>query len=328
MEQRSEKYLTLGRKVFETEIEALQSLSHELGKNFATAVEWCIETLTQRNKLILTGVGKSGNVCRKIAATLTSTGSVCVLMDSVDAMHGDLGIVNDGDLVFVFSYSGESGELINLLPALKRFSIKIVAVTGNTQSSLAQHSDLVLSVKVHREACPFNLAPTSSSTAMMVMGDALAMTILQARGFTRKDYAKFHPSGAIGRSLLLKVKEIMRTAERHPILLEDCTVKEGILKMTEAKAGSLTIVDEAGKLTGIFSDGDLRRYMAKDEKILERTLKSVMTRNPIVVREEALAAEALRIFNEKNIDDLIVVNDLNEPKGLVDSQDLPKIKMM
>jgi arabinose-5-phosphate isomerase len=146
--------------------------------------------------------------------------------------------------------------------------------------------------------------------------------------FYSQGLRQFHPSGAIGRSLLLKVKEIMRTAERHPILLEDCTVKEGILKMTEAKAGSLTIVDEAGKLTGIFSDGDLRRYMAKDEKILERTLKSVMTRNPIVVREEALAAEALRIFNEKNIDDLIVVNDLNEPKGLVDSQDLPKIKMM
>ncbi len=328
MEKRSENYLALGRKVFETEIEALQSLSNELGEGFTTAIEWCIDTLTQRNKLILTGIGKSGNVCRKVAATLTSTGSVCVLMDSVDAMHGVLGLVNDGDLVFIFSYSGESGELINLLPALKRFSIKTVAVTGNLHSSLAKHTDLVLPVRIHREACPFNLAPTCSSTAMMVMGDALAMTILQARGFSRNDYAKLHPSGAIGRSLLLKAKEIMRTGERHPVLLEDCTVKEGILKMTEAKAGSLSIVNKEGKLVGIFADGDLRRHMARDEQILRRILKDVMTPNPIVIQENALAAEALRIFNEKNIDDLIVVNEFNEPKGLIDSQDLPKIKMM
>ena len=229
MEKRSENYLALGRKVFETEIEALQSLSNELGEGFTTAIEWCIDTLTQRNKLILTGIGKSGNVCRKVAATLTSTGSVCVLMDSVDAMHGDLGLVNDGDLVFIFSNSGESGELINLLPALKRFSIKSVAVNGYLHSSLAKHTDLVLPVRIHREACPFNLAPTCSSTAMMVMGDALAMTILQARGFSRNDYAKLHPSGAIGRSLLLKAKEIMRTGERRPVLLEACTVNEGIL---------------------------------------------------------------------------------------------------
>lgn len=322
------KYLTLGQQVFATEIESLQSLSQTLDEAFVTAVEWCVEALTQRNKLILTGIGKSGNVCHKVAATLTSTGSVSVVMNSVDALHGDLGIVNDGDVVFIFSYSGESNELMGLLPALKRFRVKIVAVTGNRESSLALHSDLVLSVKVPREACPFNLAPTCSSTAMMVMGDALAMTILQARGFTRKDYAKFHPSGAIGRALLLKVKEIMRTGGRHPVVSESCTVKEGILKMTEAKAGSLTVVGKDGKLTGIFVDGDLRRYMTKDEQILNCTLGEVMTHNPITIREDALAAEALRIFNERNIDDLVVVNANNEPTGLVDSQDLPKIKLM
>ena len=180
MEKQSQEYLELGRQVFETEIEALKSLCDKLDDNFVTAVSWCIKSLSCHGKLVLTGIGKSGNVCHKVAATLTSTGSVAVVMDGVNALHGDLGIINDGDIVFIFSYSGESSELLNLLPALKRFSIKIVAVTGNRDSFLAKHSDLVLSVKIPREACPFNLAPTSSSTAMMVMGDALAMTILRA----------------------------------------------------------------------------------------------------------------------------------------------------
>lgn len=285
IDKKSQDYLKLGKQVFATEIEALEDLSKRLDKNFVTAVDWCVQSLSQRNKLILTGIGKSGNVCHKIAATLTSTGSVSVRLNSVDALHGDLGLVNDGDVVLVFSYSGESDELKRLLPALKRFSVKLIAVTGNTESFLANHCDLVLSVHVPREACPFNLAPTSSSTAMMVMGDALAMTILQARGFTRENYARFHPSGAIGRSLLLKVKEIMRTGDRHPIVAESCTVKDGILKMTEARSGSISVVDSDRKLVGIFVDGDLRRYMTKDDQILHRTLGEVMTRNPITIRE-------------------------------------------
>ena len=328
MDGNSSEYLELGRQVFEIEIEALKSLCSKLDENFITAVSWCIESLSRHGKLVLTGIGKSGNVCHKVAATLTSTGSVAVVMDGVNALHGDLGIINDGDVVFIFSYSGESSELVNLMPALKRFSVKIVAVTGSSDSFLAKHSDLVLSVKIPREACPFNLAPTSSSTAMMVMGDALAMTILRARGFTREDYAKFHPSGAIGRSLLLRVKEIMRTGNRHPIVKEDCTVKEGILEMTEAKAGSLTIVDSQGKLLGIFVDGDLRRYMTRDENILNRSLGEVMTRNPITINDNALAAEALKIFNEHNIDDLVVIDSQGKPVGLVDAQDLPKMKLV
>lgn len=328
MEKQSQDYLELGKQVFKTEIEALEELSQKLDSNFVTAVQWCMQSLNQRNKLILTGIGKSGNVCHKIAATLTSTGSVSVWMNSVDALHGDLGLVNDGDIVLVFSYSGESDELKRLLSALKRFSVKLIAITGNTDSFLAKHSDLVLSVHVPREACPFNLAPTSSSTAMMVMGDALAMTILQARGFTREKYARFHPSGAIGRSLLLKVQEIMRTGDRHPIVKESCTVKEGILKMTEARSGSISVVDAEGKLVGIFVDGDLRRYMTKDDQILHRTLGEVMTRHPITIPQEAMAAEALHIFNEHHIDDLVVVDAEGKPAGLIDSQDLPKMKLM
>jgi len=243
-------------------------------------------------------------------------------------LHGDVGIVNDGDVILALSYSGESEELLNLLPALKRFSVKIISVTGGVKSSLARHSDIVLNVRVPREACPFNLAPTASTTAMLVMGDALAMAVLQARGFKQSDFAKYHPSGAIGRAMLLRVGDIMRTGERNAIAREDLAVKEALLVMTRAKSGSLSIVNARGKLTGVFTDGDFRRHMAADENLLNQPLKKVMTPRPICICENALAVEALKIFNERNIDDLIVVNAKREPVGLVDSQDLPKLKIV
>jgi len=246
----------------------------------------------------------------------------------VDALHGDLGIVNDGDVILALSYSGESDELLNLLPAFKRFSVKIISLTGNIKSSLAKHSDVSLNVKVHKEACPFNLAPTSSTTAMLVAGDALAMAVLDARGFKQKDYARYHPSGAIGRAMLLKVGDIMRTGNRNAIASQDLSVKEALLVMTRARSGSLSVVDARGKLAGVFTDGDFRRHMATGENLLTQTLKGIMTRNPISISENALAVEALKIFNERNIDDLIVVNAKREPVGLVDSQDLPKLKIM
>jgi arabinose-5-phosphate isomerase len=267
-------------------------------------------------------------VGQKIAATLTSTGSTAVVLNSVDALHGDLGIINDGDVILALSYSGESEELLNLLPALKRFSVKIISFTGNTKSSLARHSDLSLNVKVPKEACPFNLAPTSSTTAMLVMGDALAMTVLQARGFKQKDFAKFHPSGAIGRAMLLRVGDIMRSGNRNAVAREDRSVREALLLMTQARSGSLSVVNARGKLTGVFTDGDFRRHMAGGDDLLYRPLKQVMTHNPIRISENALAVEALKIFNDRNIDDLIVVNAKQEPVGLVDSQDLPKLKIM
>jgi len=246
----------------------------------------------------------------------------------VDALHGDLGIVNDGDVILALSYSGESEELLNLLPALKRFSVKFLSLTGNPKSSLARHSDVVLNVKVPREACPFNLAPTSSTTAMLVTGDALAMAILQARGFKQKDFARNHPGGAIGRAMLQKVGEIMRTGDRNAIAPEDVSVMEALLVMNRARSGSLSVVDKRGRLTGVFTDGDLRRHMAANGNLHSEPLKAVMTRNPISISENALATEALKIFDERNIDDLIVVNSKKQPVGLVDSQDLPKLKIM
>ena len=322
------KHLAQARKVFDIEIAALKAVRAQLDASFDQAVETVVESVRLRGKIVIVGIGKSGNVGSKIAATLTSTGSTSVVLNSVDALHGDLGIVNDGDVILALSYSGESEELLNLLPALKRFSVKIISFTGNLKSSLAKHSDLSLNVKVPKEACPFNLAPTSSTTAMLVLGDALAMAVLAARGFTQKDFAKYHPSGAIGRALLLKVGDIMRTGSRNAVAGEKLTVKEALLVMTRAKSGSLAIVDARGKLAGVFTDGDFRRHMASDDHLLAQPLEKAMTRKPICIRDDALAVEALKIFNERNIDDLIVVNAKREPVGLVDSQDLPKLKIV
>jgi arabinose-5-phosphate isomerase len=321
-------HLAQARKVFDIELAALKAVRAQLDNAFAQAVELIVETLRQRGKIIVVGIGKSGHVGHKLAATLTSTGSTSVVLNSVDALHGDLGIVNDGDTVLALSYSGESEELLNLVPALKRFVVKIIAITGAPKSALAGYSDLVLNVRVPKEACPFNLAPTASSTAMLVMGDALAMAVLQARGFKQQDFAKFHPSGAIGRAMLSRVAEIMRSGPRNAVAGENLAIKDALLVMTQAKSGSLSVVNGRGKLVGVFTDGDFRRHMATTENLLAQQLKNVMTRRPICIRNDALAVEALKVFNERNIDDLIVVNARREPVGLVDSQDLPKLKLM
>jgi arabinose-5-phosphate isomerase len=320
--------LSKAQKVFDIEIAALKAVRAQLDGAFSQTIELLVETLKRRGKIVVVGIGKSGLVGQKISATLTSTGSTSVVLNSVDALHGDLGIVSDGDVILALSYSGESEELLNLVPALKRFLVKIIAMTGAPKSALARYSDLVLNVQVPQEACPFNLAPTASTTAMLAMGDALAMAVLQARGFKQQDFAKYHPSGAIGRAMLSRVKDIMRAGERNAVAKEDLSVKEALLVMTRAKSGSLSVTNARGKLVGVFTDGDFRRHMALDGDLLSRPLKQVMTNRPICVQENALAVEALKIFNERNIDDLIVVNAKGEPVGLVDSQDLPKLKLM
>jgi arabinose-5-phosphate isomerase len=321
-------HLAQARKVFDIELAALKAVRKHLDDAFGRAVGTIADALSRRGKIVVVGIGKSGNVGQKISATLTSTGSTSVVLSSVDALHGDVGIVNDGDVILALSYSGESEELLNLLPALKRFSVKVISLTGGPKSSLARHSDVVLNVKVPREACPFNLAPTASTTAMLVMGDALAMAVLEARGFKQGDFARLHPSGAIGRAMLWRVGDIMRSGERNAMADENLPVRDALLVMTHARSGSLSVVNARGKLVGVFTDGDFRRCMATSENLLAQPLKKVMTRQPICIGAEALAVEALKIFNERNIDDLIVVNARREPVGLVDSQDLPKLKIM
>lgn len=320
--------LARARDVFRTEAAALRTVASALDDSFTSAVEKVARAATERRKVVVAGVGKSGNIGRKIAATLSSTGCPAVVLNSVDALHGDLGIIHERDVVLALSYSGESEELTHLLPALKRFEVGIIALTGVPRSTLGRHADLVLNCRVPREACPFNLAPTSSSTAMLVMGDALALAVADAGGIRLEDFAKRHPSGAIGRALLVRVGDIMRRGERNAVAPASLPVKEALLLMTRARSGSVSVVDARGRLTGVFTDGDLRRHMANDDGVLSRTLREVMTRKPVSIREDALAAEALRLFDRRNIDDLIVVNAGGEPVGLVDSQDLPKLKLM
>ena len=319
-------HLKRAREVFDAELVAVKAVRGRLNATFDKAVALITYALANRNKLVVVGVGKSGNIGRKIAATFTSTGAPAVLLDSVDALHGDLGIRNDGDIVLALSYSGETDELIDLLPAMKRFSVRVIAITSAPKSTLGQHADVVLNVKVPKEACPFNMAPTASTTASLVMGDALSMAVLDARGFKKSDFAQRHPSGAIGRALLLRVGDIMRSGSRNPIAHQTMPVRDALLIMGEAKSGSVSVVNKNGKLAGVFTDGDLRRHLAKDDEVLDLPLAKVMTRRPTTIHEDALAADAIRIFNERNIDDLIVVNAKREPIGLVDSQDLPKLK--
>ena len=319
-------HLKRAREVFDVELAAVKAVRGRLNASFNRAVELIVFALAKRNKLVVVGVGKSGNIGRKIAATFTSTGAPAVLLNSVDALHGDLGILNDGDIVLALSYSGETDELVNLLPAMKRFSVRIVAVTSAPKSTLGQHADVVLNVKVSKEACPFNMAPTASTTASLVMGDALAMAVLDARGFKKTDFAQRHPSGAIGRALLLRVGDIMRSGSRNPVAPQTMPVRDALLIMGKAKSGSVSVVNKSGKLAGVFTDGDLRRHLAKGDSVLDQSLAKVMTRKPTTIREDALAADAIRIFNERTIDDIVVVNAKREPVGLVDSQDLPKLK--
>jgi arabinose-5-phosphate isomerase len=315
------------RAVFDVELAGLKAVRRQVDREFDRAVEAVLAAVGRRGKIVVVGIGKSGNIGQKIAATLTSTGAASVVLSSADALHGDVGIVNDGDVVLALSYSGESEELLNLVPTLKRFSVQVVSMTGAPRSSLARHSDVVLNVRVPKEACPFNLAPTASTTAMLVMGDALAMAVLEARGFTAKDFARYHPSGAIGRALLLRVRDIMRTGDRNPVVGRQLSVREALFVMGRAKAGSVSVVDERGRLVGVFTDGDLRRHMAAGDDVLSQPLEQVMTRKPVSVREDALAAEALKIFDERHIDDLVVIDRRRQPVGLVDSQDLPRLKL-
>lgn len=321
-------HAAIARRVLEIEIAELRRVQRSLGRGFARVVDLLLDRLARGGKLIWTGVGKNLPIAQKIAATLTSTGSPSVVMHPSDAMHGDLGIVQPPDAVIAMSYSGASDELLQLVPALRRLGAPIVAFTADARSPLAGLCDAVLCVRVRREACPFNLAPTASTTAMLAVGDALAITLLQARGFGREDYAKLHPAGAIGRTLLLRVRDIMRTGPRLATVPVSARVSDAVVAMTRARAGSVAVVDERGRLAGIFTDGDLRRQLAAGLHPGERPIADVMTRQPVCVGADQLAVDVLRAFREHAIDDLVVVDDSGRVVGMVDLQDLPRLKLL
>lgn len=320
--------LEKAQAVMDCEIDGLKSVKANLAHGFAETVQAILKALAQKNKVVVTGMGKNLHIAEKLSATLASTGSTSVVLNPAQAMHGDLGILQEGDVLLMLSYSGESEEVLHLLPAARRLNVTIIGVTGNRESTLAQHSDITACVAVPREACPFNMAPTASTTGTLAWGDALAMVLLEARGFKRDDYARLHPGGAIGRSLLLRVADIMRHDSRHACVSESSDVKTVLLAMTEARAGSAALVDKHGVLKGVFTDGDLRRNISSHADILNLPVARFMSRNPITVREDELAVNVLNIFETHNIDDLIVVDADNRVIGAVDIQDLPKMKVL
>lgn len=321
-------YLAMARRVFEIELQEAASVEKRLDGQFCRAVELIKSTVERRNKIVVIGVGKSGHIGEKIAATLSSTGSPAVVLNSLNALHGDLGVVGEGDIVLALSYSGETSELIAVLPAFARMGLPLIAITGVTDSTLAKSAAAVLDVGVKQEACPLNLAPTSSTTAMLVLGDALAMTLLEARGFNKDDFARFHPGGRLGRSLLLRVNQIMRTSDELVVLSPEASVLEAVQAMTARRAGVAVVVVADGTLAGIFTHGDFARHFPDNPGIGSRAVGDFMTRNPVTIVGDKLAAEVLQILEHHRIDDLVVVDKDRRPIGVVDSQDLTRLKIL
>lgn len=315
-----------GKKVFEDEIAALQATGSRLGDSFAQAVEAMRHAIEGGHKIIVVGVGKSGLVGNKIAATLTSTGAPSVVLDSMNALHGDLGIVQDGDACIAMSFSGETSELLTLLPFLKRFDMPIIGMTGKPHSTLAQLSDVVLDTAVEREADPLNLAPTSSSTAMLVMGDALAVALLEARHFTKEDFARSHPGGSLGRALLTRISDIMR--KEFACLPEGSTVADCIIAMTSARSGACVLTHEDGTLAGVFTHGDFARAYQADPACGTHPVAGLMTKDPVFVEAGKLAISAVKTLRDRRIDDLVVLDAGGRPVGLIDTQDLVRLKLI
>jgi arabinose-5-phosphate isomerase len=321
--------LARARACIRIETAALVETAKGLGPEFVATARAVDTVSAAGGKLIFTGVGKSAPIAQKIAATFNSTGVASCFLDATQALHGDLGLCADGDLAFLLSNSGQSDEIVRLVPMLKRFGLKVVAFTGTADSDLARTADYRLLFRVPREACPLELAPTASTTAALALGDALAMVLLEARGLTRDDFAKYHPAGNLGRVLLLRVRDIMRTADRLPVAPDTVSTQDAILAMTKAKSGSIALVaKKSGRLTGILTDGDFRRSALTGPDFLQKPVATFMTRSPKTIRDDALGVDALRLFEAHKIDDLIVINAQGRPVGLIDGQDLPKLKIV
>ncbi len=311
----------IAKKVLRIERDAISSLIRRVDNNFEKIVNAVYRI---KGRVIVMGMGKPGFVAQKISATLSSTGTPSLYLHPAEALHGDLGRVTKDDLILTLSNSGETEEIIKCLPIVKKIGARLVAMTGNTRSNLAKFADYTIDVSVKREACPLGLAPTTSTTAMLAMGDALAVALLDKKGFRKKDFAFYHPGGILGKRLILKVADIMRKGSANPVVRDSVTVKRALLAITKARAGSASVVNSRGRLVGIFTDGDLRRHLETEPNLITKKVKDVMTKNPTVIKSHRLAAEAFDILRSKKIDEIPVVDDRKRPIGLVDVQDLLK----
>jgi len=315
----------LARKVLETEAAAILALVDRLDERFDQAVQLLLEC---KGRVILTGMGKSGIICQKIAATLSSTGTASFFMHPAEAMHGDLGVIRGDDVVIALSYSGETDELLRLLERIRRLGAKLVAITGRAVSTLAQSADVALDCSVTEEACPMNLVPTASTTAALAIGDALAMTLLVEKGFRQEDFASLHPGGKLGKRLM-RVEALMHCGKHCPIVRTDTRMRDVIYEMSSKGLGMTCVVDDDDTLLGIITDGDLRRRMERGTEILDLTAGDMMTRHPITVAPDTLAAEALNIMEQRKIT-AIVVADIGQPgrvAGVVHIHDLWRLEM-
>ncbi len=313
------------KRVLQIEADAVARLIDRLDNGFMTAVDMILNCT---GRVVVTGMGKSGHIGNKIAATLASTGTPALFLHPAEGIHGDLGMVTRGDIVIAISNSGETEELTRMLPSLKRIGIKIIALSGNRESTLSKNSDVMIDVGVAEEACPLGLAPTASTTATLAMGDAIAVVLLDKRGFREEDFACYHPGGALGKRLLLRVRDVMHTGDAVPRVVENTLIKDAIYEISSKKMGITSVVDAQGKLMGLISDGDLRRWMERTEKsgenLLSKEAHEIMTRKPKVIQRDALAAEAVSIMEANSITCLLIVDQEHKPEGVIHLHDLLK----
>jgi len=315
----TEAFKKLGQQVVDLENQAVANLSSRIDQAFCDAGKLILKC---SGRVVVVGMGKSGHIGGKIAATLASTGTPAFFVHPGEASHGDLGMITANDTVLAISNSGETAEILTILPLIKRMEVKLIAFTGNMNSTLAKQADVVINVGVDKEACPLNLAPTSSTTATLVMGDALAVALLESRGFTEEDFARSHPGGALGKRLLLFVKDIMHSGEAVPLVLESAKLTDALLEMTGKGLGMTAVVNEEHQLAGIFTDGDLRRVLNQRLDITNIDIRDVMTRNPVTCRADMLAAEAVAIMESRKINGLVALDDSNRVVGALNMLDL------
>lgn len=328
-----ENMIRRAKEVFDIEIEGLRKTRDSLGESFTKAVDLMLDCMRKEGIIVVTGVGKNLAIAEKMSAIFASTGTRSIVLNPVQAMHGDLGMVAPRDVLIALSFSGESDEILRLVPAIRRHGLKIISLTGREDSNLAKLSDIHINIPCGKEACPFGMAPTNSTTATMAMGDALAMVMIDAMKFDISRYAMNHPAGAIGRALVLKVTDVMRVGDRLSLVKPECSIMDTLMAMTKAKAGSAIVVDNAGKLAGIFTDGDFRRIVStaggeSTASIFSAKVSDYMTKAPKFVRDDVYASELLKIFENRHIDDLPVCDSEGRVVGLVDIQDLPKMKVL
>jgi len=317
----SQKIKKQAKDVLDIESEAILNLKESINGQFVEIVK---EILNCPGRVIMTGMGKSGLIAKKLAATLASTGTPSFFLHPAEAIHGDLGMVTKDDIVIALSNSGETNEVLNIVPVIKRIGAKIIAMTGGLDSTLAKNSDYLLNTGVKEEACPLDLAPTASTTATLALGDALAIALLEARDFKPEDFALYHPGGSLGKKLLLKVDDVLHVREQNPVVNLEDNLKETLFTMTSTGMGAANIVGDDGKLAGIITDGDIRRHLEESPDLLNKNAGEIMTVNPKTILKDKLAAEALKIMQDYEIEDLPVVNENKEPLGLINFQDLLK----